>query len=631
MAKAKEAARVKDANDQLREWKRKGVKPEEQIRKVETWLKGAEPFIVFWANQVGEIQNLSEKTEALNEFFRDGVARLSNEDRAGFREAVCEALQIRSTQWSDRLKNIDGQKRKKGKDEDEEAIFTTGGWTFEHLLGLEYEPETDRTFLAVKYPDGHVEDHVERVVIQGKPYRPIQPNTILRKRMILLPTQLTELKTEKELLFAIKAHNRKYVDMGTDATFEQLITIYPFYTYLAGQFRTVPYLRMLGDYGTGKSRVLKTIGPLCYQAIMTNAGSSAASLFRILDIYLESTLVLDEADFGDSDEASMIGKILNGGNEKGSAILRTAKDADGNFDPTAYEVFGPKILGMRKNFQDQAIESRCLTKMMLPIQPRPEIPLDLPPIEEYERECVGIRNALFTYRMHHLQRDCQVDLKSVDRNMDARTAQVTLSLLTVMKTEEGRDLVRGYLKAVTEERKSDRYEMYTARVLEGIILAWAWGPVSDRLEDKQRVYLKDIAAATNMVIDEQNRQMGELDEESDEHEGIDKKTGKKIFKTKSRKVSDVMKKYLSLTTKRATDGMPDYKGTKYVDMDLELERIRGLCERWGVEWKESGSQARPQSVQIDFMKSSPGIRKLREEWQESTPKEPDAPPESEEQ
>jgi len=501
---------------------------------------------------------------------------------------------------------------KKSKDEgDDEPLYVTGGWVFEHFLGLEYVPELDRTFFAVRYPDGSVEDRRERVTIQDRKYVPMPANNIIRKRVILLPSEMTELQDESELLFAIKAHNARYFDFGADETFEQLCMIYPFFTYLARQFRTVPYLRALGDYGTGKSRLLKTIGPICYQAIQTNAGSSASSLFRILDLFTNSTLVLDEADFADSDEASMIAKILNGGNEKGQLILRSEKNSMGNFDAAAFDVFGPKVIGMRKDFQDPATTSRCLTKDMLPIMPHPRIPLDLPPVELYEKECLAIRNALHTYTMHNIQKDQQVDLSAIGPAMDPRTAQVTVSLLTVMKSEKGRDLVRAYLQNVTEERKGERYATFTARVLEGIVLAWAWGPVSDRPEDEQRVYLKDIAEATNLIVDEQNRQMGE--EESDDEDA----GGKKKFKAKSRKLAHTMRTYLNLKTIRATDGIPEYKGTNYFSMAMEEERVRGLCERWSVEWKERGSVARSQV--IDIFKPSEGLNQTREEWKNTTP------------
>jgi hypothetical protein len=183
-----------------------------------------------------------------------------------------------------------------------------------------------------------------------------------------------------------------------------------------------------------------------------------------------------------------------------------------------------------------------------------------------------------------------------------------------MKSEKGRDLVREYLKNVTEERKGERYATFTARVLEGIMLAWAWGPVSDRMEDENRIYLKDISLATNMVVDDQNKQMGEGDDDDGDGDGKDGKGGGR-FKAKSRKLAHTMKTYLNLKTIRCTDGIPQYKGTNYVNMELERDRVKGLCERWAVEWKERGSMKRPAQLVINVMGGEPGpLDTLSAEW-----------------
>lgn len=609
---------IKDINEQLQAWAKAGTKEKDQLAQVDRWLDAATPYIIQWADDIGGIRNTAEKAAALTDFFKNGVMQLSAEDRTGFKDPLCDKLGIKSAQWNERMKLLTGGKKKEGADDEGEPIYVAGGWLFDHFFALEYDEELDETFFAVKFPDGRIEDRLERVIIQNRKYVPMPANNIIRKRVILLPSQMLDAEpTEEKLLFAIKVHNAKYFDFGADETFEQLCMIYPFFTYLARQFRTLPYLRALGDYGTGKSRLLDTVGPICFQPIMTNAGSSVSSLFRILDMFQGSTLVLDEADFGSSDEAAMISKIVNGGNEQGKSILRTEKNEAGNFDVAAFNVVGPKIFGMRQEFQDKASSSRCLTKEMLPIQPHPRIPLTLPSTEVYDRECIAIRNALHTYMMHNIQKSLEVDLNQIDRALDSRTAQVTVSLITVMKSEKGREQVIEYLKAVTEERKGERYATFTARVLEGLMLAYAWGPVSNRPEDLDRVYLKDIAAATNLVVDEQNKQMGEDDAGEDDS---------KKFKAKSRKLSHTMKTYLNLRTIRATDGIAQYKGTSYVNMAAEIERVKGLCERWAVEWREPGTVNRGgvegASTQIDFTKSSPGLKKLSDEWRSMEPKEP---------
>lgn len=230
---ARRKGMIKDANAQLQAWNEAGVSPAEQARQVEGWMSTAKPYVVVWAEEIGGIRNLNEKTEALNEFFRKGVAVLSPEDRAGFKAALCDAAGIRSTEWNERMRTLNGHVKGKAKDEDDEPVFVTGGWVMEHFIGLEYDPEQDRTFMAVRFPDGRVEDRLERVKIGEQKYVPMPANNIIRKRVILLPTEMTELQDEADLLFAIRAHNARYFDFGSDETFEQLCMIYPFFTYLA--------------------------------------------------------------------------------------------------------------------------------------------------------------------------------------------------------------------------------------------------------------------------------------------------------------------------------------------------------------------------------------------------------------
>ena len=176
-------SKAKDMNAQLQDWQAKNVEPDKQARYVEAWLKSAKPYIVVWAEEIGEIQNLNEKSDALNDFFKNGVAILSPEDRAGFKDILCASANIKSTQWTERLKSLNGLVKKNKKDEDDdEPVFHTGGWLFDYFLGLEYDPEQDKTFFAVRRPDGSVEDRVEKIKIQDVKYMPIPVNNIIRKQ-----------------------------------------------------------------------------------------------------------------------------------------------------------------------------------------------------------------------------------------------------------------------------------------------------------------------------------------------------------------------------------------------------------------------------------------------------------------
>src|SRR5690349_11480773 len=102
----------KDVNDFLKSWQEKDVPPADQAAQVQKWLGGAEPFVIYRAREIGKLTNINEKTEALNEYFKNIVAVLPPDDRAGLKDEICDAAGIKSTQWTDRLKNLNGHVKK---------------------------------------------------------------------------------------------------------------------------------------------------------------------------------------------------------------------------------------------------------------------------------------------------------------------------------------------------------------------------------------------------------------------------------------------------------------------------------------------------------------------------------------
>src|SRR5204863_10034635 len=158
--------------------------------------------------------------------------------------------------------------------------------------------------------------------------------------------------------------------------FEEIATYYVLFSWVYDAFHEVPYVRVRGGYGSGKTRFLLTVGSLCRLPIFASAASTVSPIFRLLEAF-RGTLILDEGDFRFSDEKSEVVKILNNGNAKGFPVLRTEVSAKKEFDPRAYQVFGPKVIATRGFFQDRALESRCVTEDMRGHALRSEIPLNL--------------------------------------------------------------------------------------------------------------------------------------------------------------------------------------------------------------------------------------------------------------
>jgi hypothetical protein len=579
----------KDANQLLQEWGSEGVALDDQRALVQAMLSGAKPLVIHVAESIGEMDEDDRRLGIAR--LLDIMREMEEKDREFYIRTIAKKAKSTLADLRGMLKA--GEKSEGKATYKPEPTRITGGWLSGHLLELVFDPIKIETWFAVRYPDGKVDPHVTEIVIEGHPYAPIWPNSILMKNGVRMPSEIYDKPlSERELLAITKSHIRKYFDFGNNDFFEEVTPQFVFFSYFADAFMETSYLRALGDYGTGKTRFLKAVGMLCYRPIYVTGGSSAASLYHFLDTY-KGTLVLNEADFGMSDEASIIAKILNGGTEKDEGISKMKKTSDGGMEIEMYNVYGPKVIATRKSFDDRAIESRCLTMEMVPMAPRKDIPRNLP--ANYGDICTEIRNLWTTYRLFHAQERIEIDETNIDFSLEARLSQVTAPLMTIISDPDVKEQIKMFMREYNEREKTSRYATMTARVMEGLLRAWAWGPVSNNENELNRIYLKDIAWATNMIIDEQNRIMGDQDDDDEDDKSHKKGSGR----TTSRKVSSIMDKFLQLRSHRATDGLPDYKGTMYLDMNRDMERVKALSERWGVEFLKPGSIQRPVRVNLN--------------------------------
>ena len=199
-------------------------------------------------------------------------------------------------------------------------------------------------------------------------------------------------------------------------------------TWVYDAFNEVPYLRLRGDYGTGKTRGLIAIGSLCYKAFFASGASTTSPIFHTLDAF-GGTLLLDEADFRFSDATAQLVKIFNNGTVRGLPVLRTVVNRHKEFNPQAFKVFGPKIIAMRGSFEDKALESRFLTEEMGTRSLREDIPIGLP--ASLKKEGLELRNRLLHFRLCNLFR-IKTDPSVISPDIEPRLNQTALSLLSLV-------------------------------------------------------------------------------------------------------------------------------------------------------------------------------------------------------
>ena len=328
------------------------------------------------------------------------------------------------------------------------------------MIELVYNPERRKTFLAV-FSAGRwtLQDSV--TTSSGTMLVPFSPeNNLIANEAVVLPSEPRIYGSEDELVSEIQAFIHHYVDLSP--TFEKIATHYVLLTWLHDAFNELPYLRLRGDFGSGKTRALLTIGSLCYKAFFASGASTVSPIFHTLNAF-RGTLILDEADFRFSDEKAEIVKILNNGNVRGMPILRTMMNRQREFNPQAFQVFGPKIVATRSTYDDKGLESRFITEEMGPRQLRPDIPINLP--ETTKAEARELRNKLLLYRFHR-RFETKLNESLVDPKLEPRLNQILVPLLSVVRDLKLREDLRSIASEIQASLVAERGLLVEAQVLE---------------------------------------------------------------------------------------------------------------------------------------------------------------------
>jgi len=331
------------------------------------------------------------------------------------------------------------------------------------LIEMVYRPE-ERSTAFVRSDDQGLFGFEAAIDLPGGerlvPYSP--RNNLLKHEVVLLPSGPEEYGSDSELLAEIKSFIHRYVDVTP--LFEEIASYYVLLTWIYDAFNELPYLRVRGDFGSGKTRFLLTVGSICYKPIFASGSSTVSPLFRILDAF-RGTLIIDEGDFRLSDEKAEVVKILNNGNARGFPVLRSEATGRKEFDPRAYEVFGPKLVATRGFFEDRALESRCITEDMGQASLRDDIPLNLD--DSHKAEALALRNKLLLFRFRNLGKGYQVE-RVVDRAIEPRLNQIFAPLLAVTQDPEARQNLQTLLRRYNKELMADRGMEIEAQLLEVI-------------------------------------------------------------------------------------------------------------------------------------------------------------------
>jgi len=338
---------------------------------------------------------------------------------------------------------------KNEEEKQKKPILKTSLLTEDFLYEMVYDRITNTTSFSGGSRDGEVKFLLDAVEWNDKKYQPLPPDyNLVEKGVILFPSLPMPYENEEEILKEIQTFIHKYLDISE--VFEQIATYYVLFTWMYDRFNEVPYLRAIGDFGSGKSRFLQAIGSLCYKPVFTGGATTPSPIFRIIN-EVKGTLIIDEADFRFSDMTSEIVKILNTGYQKGMAVLRS--EGKGTFEVKAYDVYCPKIVATRETFSDKALESRFLVEEMGAGKLRSDVPRTLD--EVFFLEAEHIRNKLLMWRLKNYFRPLEKRTEVIE-GIHPRLNQIVIPLLTIIKDEAIRNHLKTFIIKYNNDLVADR-------------------------------------------------------------------------------------------------------------------------------------------------------------------------------
>lgn len=336
------------------------------------------------------------------------------------------------------------------------------------LIELVYDPLKQTTGLVVSRFGGLWNIEQEVRIGTGEILVPYSAkNNLIANECVLLPSTPVEYGFKHELIADIRAFLHRYVDLSP--LFEQIAAYYALLSWVHDGFNELPYLRLRGEYGTGKTRALLAIGSICYKPFFASAASTLSPIFHTIDSF-GGTLILDEADFRFSDATNDLVKLLNNGTVRGMPVLRTIINRHKEFNPYAFKVFGPKIIAMRGSFEDKALESRYLTEETGTRPLRADIPIHLP--SSIKKEALELRNKLLHYRLCHFF-EIKTDPTALMEGVEPRLNQTALSLLSLVDDPDARREIQAALIAQNTALVADRRQTLEADVIAAARAAFA--------------------------------------------------------------------------------------------------------------------------------------------------------------
>jgi hypothetical protein len=333
-----------------------------------------------------------------------------------------------------------------------ETTVLTGNFLAEEMWDRKQAPK-----FHVHYFDGKPSEKKDKIDLgeidlKGRPiiYVPLN-NAAVHKGLVILPSEPQE-TTFREVLAKIDSFALKCYDpVGKESYVKLLVRVVVGSWFLdrfvensqydiAGAGKFAPIIPIRGPSQSGKNRLAFVLRLLSYRPYFEMSTYRVPSLYRPLDQW-QGTLVLDEADFANTNEKSELIHFLNC-RATGTPISR--QDPKNPRITNVFSNFGQTILTQRRMFDDNATESRCLPYYSEVTEKK------LPTVETDAmlKEGLEIQNMLFFLRLQYFK---EVKIDKTAWFGDVSDPRLVASLLPLMALSKFEPTIGGTIKETIKE------------------------------------------------------------------------------------------------------------------------------------------------------------------------------------
>ena len=499
---------------------------ESQKVQAENLLGKAELFALRFARKAALTKG-PEKVRAIEEASKL-ISQLDSNVLSQYHKPLRDILGFGTREFDRVLRSLVKEEKK-----DLDVVVTLGGLIHGWFLEYCYDPSTDQARLAYRSPDGEI-GISDDLVIEGKRYIPEPPDPMVRTGTVLFPQTIGERIPTIDLVEEIEEFINQYYILDTQYL-SKIIAYYILLTWIYDAFKALPYLRAMGDFGSGKSEMMRRVGHICYRLYTASGANTSATFFRTHQMY-KGTTFIDESDLHDGgDMTNDIIKFLNLGSMEGNYITRMTETLDyyGNkvLKPMPYPTFGPKLIAMRKDFKDKATGSRCLTIQVVGKSAEELVDKNVPfqINEAFETGATILRNKLLRWRLENFSGEkYELTNDLVDINLSARLNQVTMAVKALAKIADDEELmneITRFLRAFAKDEVRERSLTMQAYVVEALWGLWKEEETRELymkhgLDGRDYFWMHDVRKRANDILDSINeagssREVGEGKEKAE--------------------------------------------------------------------------------------------------------------------